>query len=110
MEYLAPQIHSKNNQFHSEGKLPWSYDYRLAKHIATYKSAANRDVPVYSSVGYLRKIFPLKGLKYCLLLNFVSIFTQYSECVKWNEYRKGLVLLKCIYASCHLNRCHLHLE
>ncbi len=23
-EYLAPQIHSMNNRFHSEAKLPWS--------------------------------------------------------------------------------------
>ncbi len=24
-EYLAPQISSMNNRFHSEAKLPWSY-------------------------------------------------------------------------------------
>ncbi len=32
-EYLAPQIRSMNNWFHSEGKLPWSYDYPLANQI-----------------------------------------------------------------------------
>ena len=41
-EYLAPQIRSINNRFHSEAKLPWSNDYPLANHIATNKSCANR--------------------------------------------------------------------
>ncbi len=41
-EYLAPQIRRMNNRFHSEAKLPWSYDYPLANHIATNKSSANR--------------------------------------------------------------------
>ncbi len=27
MEYLAPQIRNMNNRFHSEAKLPWSYDH-----------------------------------------------------------------------------------
>ena len=47
-EYLAPQIRSMNNRFHSEAELPWSYDYPLANHIATYKSSAHRDVPLFS--------------------------------------------------------------
>ncbi len=34
-EYLGPQIRNMNNWFHSEAKLPWSYDYPLANHIAT---------------------------------------------------------------------------
>ncbi len=72
MEYLAPQICSVNNRFHSEAKLPWSYDYSLANHIATNKSSANREMPLFShlypSFGYLWKIFPPRGLKYSLLL------------------------------------------
>ncbi len=70
-EYLAPQIRSKNNRFHSEAKLPWSYNYTLANHIATNKSFANREMPLFSrlypSFGYFQKIFPPRGLKYSLL-------------------------------------------
>ncbi len=70
-EYLPPQIRKMNNRFHSEAKLPWSYDYPLANHIATNKSSANREMPLFSrlylSFGYLRKIFPPRGLKYSLL-------------------------------------------
>ena len=70
-EYLVPQIRSMNIWFHSEAKLPWSYDYHLANHIATYKSSANRVVPLFShlhfSFGYVRKIFPSRGLKYSVL-------------------------------------------
>ncbi len=70
-EYLAPLIRSMNNRFHSEAKLPWSYDYPLANHIATNKSSTNRLMPLFSrlypSFGYLRKIFPPRGLKYSLL-------------------------------------------
>ncbi len=70
-EHLAPQIHSMNNRFHSEAKLPWSYDYPLANHIATNKSFANREMPLFShlypSLGYLRKIFLPRSLKYSLL-------------------------------------------
>ncbi len=47
-EHLAPQIRIMNNGFHSEAKLPWTYDYLLANHIATYKSSANREVPLFS--------------------------------------------------------------
>ncbi len=69
-EYLAPQIRSMNNRFHSEAKLPWSYDYPLANYIATNKSCANREMPMFSrlypSFGYFRKIFPPRGLKYSL--------------------------------------------
>ncbi len=33
-EYLVPQIHNRNSQFHSEvGHRRWSYDYPLANHI-----------------------------------------------------------------------------
>ncbi len=70
-EYLAPQICSMNNWFHSEAKLQWSHDYPLANHIATNKSSANREMPLflrlYPSFGYLRKIFLLRCLKYSLL-------------------------------------------
>ncbi len=66
-EYLAPQIRSMNNRFHSEAKVPWSYDYPLANHIATNKSSANGEMPLfprlYPSFGYLRKIFAPRGLK-----------------------------------------------
>ncbi len=37
-EYVAQQSRSMNNRFHSEAKLPWSYDYPLANHIATNKA------------------------------------------------------------------------
>ena len=63
-EYLAPHIRSMNNRFHSETKLPWSYDYSLANDIATNKSSANREMslfsPLYPFLGYLRKNFPAK--------------------------------------------------
>ncbi len=66
-EYLVPKIPNMNNRFHSEAKLPWSYDHPLANHIATNKSSANREMPQflrrYPSFGYLRKIFPAKGFK-----------------------------------------------
>ncbi len=45
-EYLTPQIRSINNWFHSEAKLPWSYDYPLANHIVTNKISANREMPL----------------------------------------------------------------
>ncbi len=64
---MAPQIRSMNNRFDSEAKLPWSYDYPLANHIATNKSclkSANREMPLishlYPSFGYLRKFSPGK--------------------------------------------------
>ncbi len=66
-EYLVPQIRSMNDWFQSEVKLPWSYDYPLANRIATNKSSANREMPLYPSFGYLQKIFPPRGLKYPLL-------------------------------------------
>ncbi len=47
-EYLAPQIRSMNNWFHSEAKLPWSYDYHLANHIVTNKTSTNREMPLFS--------------------------------------------------------------
>ncbi len=53
-EYLAPQIRSMNNRFHSEDKLPWSYDYPLANHIATNKSYANREMPVFAPLPFFR--------------------------------------------------------
>ena len=66
-EYLAPQIRSMNNQFHSEAKLSWSYDYPLANHIARNKSSANREMSLFSrlylSFGYLWKVFPPRGFK-----------------------------------------------
>ncbi len=70
-EYLAPQIRSMNNRFNSEAKLPWSYDYPSANYIATNKSSANREMPLFSrlypSFGYLRKIVQPRCLKYSLL-------------------------------------------
>ncbi len=56
-EYLAPQIRSMNNCFHSEAKLPWSYDYPLANHIATNKSSANREMPLFRAFTLLSGIF-----------------------------------------------------
>ena len=50
-----------NNRFHSEAKLPWSYDHPLANHIATNKSSANREMPLFCRLcpcfGCPRKIF-----------------------------------------------------
>ncbi len=68
-EFMAPQIRSMNNRFHSEAKLPWSYDYILANHSVTNKSSANEMLlfsRLYSSFGYLRKLFPPRVLKYSL--------------------------------------------
>ncbi len=71
-EYLPAQIGSMNNRFHSEAKLPWSYDYSLANHIATNKNSTNREMPLFSrfypSFRYLRKIFPPRVLKYSLFI------------------------------------------
>ncbi len=64
-EYLAPQIRSMNNRFHLEAKLPWSYDYPLANHIAKYKSSDNPEVSLFSrlypSFEYHSENFPTKG-------------------------------------------------
>ncbi len=65
-EYLAPQIRSVNNRFHSAAKLPWSYDYPLANHIATIVRCPC--FRAYTFLSYLRKIFPPRGLKYSLFL------------------------------------------
>ncbi len=69
-EYFGATNSHMNNRFHSEAKLPWSYDYPLANHIGTNKSSANREMPLlsrlYTSFGHLRKIFPPRGLKYSL--------------------------------------------
>ncbi len=76
-EYLAPQIRSMINRFHLEARLPWSYDYPLANHIATNKGSANREMPLvsrlYPSFGYLLKIFPPRGLKYSLLARMIML-------------------------------------
>ena len=55
-EYLAPQFRSMNNRFHSEAKLPWSYDYPLANHIATNKSSASREMTLFS------RLYPSLGI------------------------------------------------
>ncbi len=66
-EYLAPQIRSMNNRFHSEAKLPWLYDYPVASHTATYKSTANREVSLgFAPLPFFRvssENFPAKGFK-----------------------------------------------
>ena len=83
-EYLVPQIRSMNNRFHSEAKLPWSYDYPLANHIATNKSSANREMPLFShlypSFMYLRNIFPPRGLKYSLLYYTRTLCIVFACC------------------------------
>ncbi len=61
-----PQIRSMNYRFHSEAKLPWSYDYPLANHIVINNSAANREVPVFVALPFFRvslENFPEKGFK-----------------------------------------------
>ncbi len=63
-ECLAPQIRSVNNRFHSEVKLPWSYDYSLANHTATNKRSANREMPLFSR------------LKFTLLSGIFGIFSR----------------------------------
>ncbi len=90
-EYLAPKIRSMNNRFHSEAKLPWSYDYPLANHITTYKSSTYREMPLFSRLyppfGYLRKIFPPRGLKFSLLLQWRDI--SYMQCFYVYIYNYG---------------------
>ncbi len=57
-EYLAPQIRSMNNGFHSEAKLPWSYDYPLGNRIATKA--------VFATLPFFRvssENFPARGVK-----------------------------------------------
>ncbi len=54
--YLVPQIRSTNNRFHLEAKLPWSYGYHLANHIAIYKSSANCE-PLFHALALLSGIF-----------------------------------------------------
>ncbi len=52
-EYLAPQIRSMNNWFHSEAKLPWSYDYTLANHTATNKAPPTVRFPCFRAFTLL---------------------------------------------------------
>ncbi len=55
------------HRFHSKAKLPWSYDYPLANHIAINKSSANHEMPLFSrlyrSLWYLSENFAAKGFK-----------------------------------------------
>ena len=100
-EYLARQIRSMNNRFHSEAKLLWSYDYPLANHIATNKSSANREMSLFSrlhpSFGYLWKIFPPRGLKYSLFsLHFLSI----AKCPRWKFVIANIRSAKMVVANC----------
>ncbi len=68
-------------------KLPWSDNYPLANHIARCKGSANREVSLFShlnpSFGYLRKIFPPRGLKYSLLVLHLHTCAQHS--LLWTE-------------------------
>ncbi len=89
-EYLEPQIRSMNNRFHSEAKLPWSYNYPLANHIAINKSSANREMPLFRAFALLSgifKIFPPRGLKYSLLRvyysNLVWLFKKLLSFTLW---------------------------
>ena len=101
---MAPQICSMNNRFHSEAKLPWSYDHPLANHIATNKSSTNREMPLFSrfypSFGYLRKIFPPMGLKYSLYIVYSSCNTCHS--VKFHGHSAlGYTQRKASWAANH---------
>ncbi len=73
--YLPAQIRSMNNRFHSEAKLPWSYDYPLANQIAKNKSSANREMPLFSPLPFFRvssEIFPPRALKYSLFAVYIG--------------------------------------
>ncbi len=55
-----------NSQYHSEAKLPWSYDYPLANHIAKNNSYANREMPLSLPLPFFRvssENLPVKGFK-----------------------------------------------
>ncbi len=108
-EYLAPQIRSMNNRFHSEAKLPWSYDYPLANHMATNKSSANREVPLFSrlypSFGYLRKIFPPRVLKYSLF-SYPEVDYFRQGCEDINQY--GLLFTCVSSRAIHLRLTWTH--
>ncbi len=82
-EYLAPQIRSMNNRFHSEAKLPWSWDYPLANHIATYKSSTNCEVPLYSRpLPFFRvssKKFPAKAFKILPIVPFLVLMEVFKN-------------------------------
>ncbi len=56
-EYLVPQIRSINNRIHSEAKIPRSYDYPVANHIATNKSSANHEMTCFRAFTLLLGIF-----------------------------------------------------
>ena len=91
---MAPQICSMHTRCHSEAKLPRSYDYPLANHIATYKSSANREVSLlsrlYPSFGYLRKLFPPMGLK-------CSLFRK-----------KNVQVVLAFYSTHYSHRCSIY--
>ncbi len=86
---MAPQIPSLTNRFHSEAKLPWSYDYPIANPIATNNSSANREIPLFSrlypSSAYLPKIFPPRGLKYSLFLVDLESMRDLLDSVQWHN-------------------------
>ncbi len=96
-EYLAPQIRSMNNRFHSEAKLPWSYEYPLANHFAANKNSANREKPLFlrlcPSFGYLWKIFPPRGLKYSLF-SFLKMWLGGSMCSRRQDCSCFVKILK----------------
>ena len=99
-EYLAPKLRSMNNLFHSDAKLPSSYDYPLTNDIATNQSSTNHEMPLfsrlYSSLGYLRKIFLPRSLKYSLLMCTINSINLFGD-------KKGIsiccVFLRILVAS-----------
>ncbi len=103
-DYLAPQIRSMSNRFHLEAKITWSYDYPLANHIVKNKSSANREMPpfsrLYPSFGYLRKVFPPRGLKYSLFLTNACDVLSNGNIVWHKDYFwKESITINVIYSS-----------
>ena len=101
-EYLAPQIRSMNNRLYSQAKLHWSYGYLLANHIATNKSSAAREIPLfprlYPSFGYRWKIFPPMGLKYSVLA-LLNGTRQYGTLVTVKALRFLMCSILCTWLT-----------
>ncbi len=109
-----------NNRFHSEAKLPWSYDYPLANHIVTNKNSAKLwDAPVFAPLAFFQvslENFPAKGFKILPIAFWVSV--AQTPFHVWHVKAKLVVpseLVFSIYYKClsgwrmhHLDTLSLH--
>ena len=106
MEYLAPQVHGMNNRFHSEAKLPWSYDYPLANHNATNKSPANREMSLFFAPLPLFRVssenFPAKGFKILpictstILSNYITIYGSIDHRRNIHQQYGNTLFIACV--------------